>query len=73
MFHIISSCSRISSRYYLPLRNVVIAKYFYEQHYMKLAPRCKVEYPADKFIHSEGNIEYWWNVSIKAAIKTKNR
>ena len=39
---------------------------------MKLAPGCKVEYLADKFIHSEGNIEYWWNLSIKTAIKTKN-
>ena len=27
VFHIISSCSRMSSRYYLPLRNDAIAKY----------------------------------------------
>ena len=59
MFHIISSCSRMSSRYYLPLRHDVIAKYVYEQNRMRLAPRCKVDYPADEFIHSEGNIEYW--------------
>ena len=39
---------------------------------MKLAPGCKVEYLADKFIHSEGSIEYWWNLSIKTAVKTKN-
>ena len=67
VFHIISSCNRMSSRYYLPLRHDVIAKY--EQHCMKLAPGCKAEYPVDKFIHSEGNIEYWWNLSIKTAIK----
>ena len=30
------------------------------------------EYPADGFIHCEGNIEYWWNLSIKTAIKSKN-
>ena len=62
----------MSSRYYLPLRHDVIAKYVYEQHRMKLAPGCKVEYPADDFIHSECNIEYWWNLSIKTVIKTKN-
>ena len=72
VFHIISSCSRMSSRYYLPLRHDAIAKYVYEQHRNKLAPGCKVEYLADEFIHCEGNIEYWWNLSIKTAIKTKN-
>ena len=62
----------MSSRCYLPLRYDAIAKYVYEQHRIKLAPGCKVEYPADEFIHSEGNIEYWQNLSIKTAIKTKN-
>ena len=72
MFHVISSCSRMSSRYYLPLRHDAIAKYVYKQHRMKLVPGCKVEYPADEFIHSEGNIECWWNLSVKTAMKTKN-
>ena len=44
----------------------------YKQHHNKLAPGCKVEYSADEFIHCEGNIEYWWNLSAKKAIKTKN-
>ena len=39
---------------------------------MKLVPGCKVEYPADEFIHSEGNIEHLWNLSIKKTMKTKN-
>ena len=60
------------SRYYLPLRHDAIAKYVYNQHRMKLVPRYKVEYPADEFIHFKGNIEYWWNLSIKTAIKTNN-
>ena len=38
---------------------------------MKLVHGCSVEYPAEEFVHSEGNIEYWWNLSIKTAIKTK--
>ena len=42
VFHIISSCSRISLRYYLPLRHDAIAKYVYEQYRMKLAPGCKL-------------------------------
>ena len=72
MFHVITSCSRTSSHYYLPLRHDAIAKYVYEQHRMKLVPGWKVEYPAGEIFHSEGNIEYWWNLSIKTAIKTKN-
>ena len=72
VFHIINSCSRMSLHYYLPLRHDTIAKSVYEQHHLKLALGCKVEYPADEFIHSKGNIEYWWNLSIKTAIKTKN-
>ena len=59
------------SRYYLPLRHDTITKYIYEQHRMKLVHGCSVEYPAEEFVHSEGNIEYWWNLSIKTAIKTK--
>ena len=60
------------SGYYLPLTHDVISKYVYEQHCIKLVPRCKIEYPADEFIHSDGNIECWWNLSIKTAIKTKD-
>ena len=62
----------MSSRYYLLLRHDVIAKYVYEQHRMKLVPGRKVEYPADKFIHSESIIEYWCSLSIKTAVKIKN-
>ena len=71
VLHIISGCSRMSLCYYLPLRHDAIAKYVYEQHHKKLAPGCKAEYPAEEFIHSEGKIEYWWNLSIKTAIKPK--
>ena len=39
----------MSSRYYLRLRHDAIAKYVHEQHRIKLAPRCKVDYPADEF------------------------
>ena len=39
---------------------------------MKLVLRCKVEYASYKIIYSEGNIKYWWNLSIKIVIKRKN-
>ena len=39
---------------------------------MKLVPGCKGECSAEKYIHSKGSIEHWWNLSIKTAIKTKN-
>ena len=73
MFHVmISSFRRMSSRCYLPLRHDALPRYVYEQHRIKLIPGCKVEYPSVEFIHSEGNIEYWWNLSIKTAIETTN-
>ena len=66
MFNVISSCSKIFPPDYLLLRLDAIAKYVYEQYRMKLVPRSKIE-----LIHSECNIEYWWNLSIKIAINTK--
>ena len=61
----------MSSWYYLPVRHDALLKYVYEQHHMKVLPGCKVEYPSDEFVHSEGKIEYWWNLSIKTTIKLK--
>ena len=51
----------ISVRYYLPLRHDVIAKIVYNPSYRK----CYLESP--EYIHKEGNLEYWWNISIKTA------
>ena len=71
VFHIISSCSRMSTL--LPS-----FKTWYDSEICiwttpyEISTWWKVEYPADEFIHSKGNIEYWWNLSIKTAIKTKN-
>ena len=39
---------------------------------MKLVTRSKAEYHSGKLIHSKGNTEYWWNLSIKTAIITKS-
>ena len=48
--HIISSCSKISLRYYLPVRHDVIAKYLSKTTRKKKDPKCKVEYNRNEFI-----------------------
>ena len=40
----------MSSRYYLPIRHNVIAKYFYETIRWKKDPKCKIEYKGNEFI-----------------------
>ena len=67
--HIISSCNKMSSRYYLPIRHDVIAKYFYETIRRKKNPKCKIEYKGNEFIDQDSGTEYWWNVAIKTAVK----
>ena len=71
MFHVISSCSRMSSRYSLPLIHNDLPRYVYEQLCTKLVPGCKTEYPSDKFISFEGNIECWWNLLKKQLLTPK--
>ena len=70
--HIISSCSKMSSRYYLPVRHDVIAKYFYETIRGKNHPECKIEYKGNEFIDQDSGTEYWWNVAIKTAVKVRH-
>ena len=59
----------MSSRYYLPVRHDVIAKYFYETIRGKNHPECKIEYKGNEFIDQDSGTEYWWNVAIKTAAK----
>ena len=72
VIHVISSCSKMSSRYYLPIRHDVVAKYVYEAMRKKKNPECKIEYKGDEFIDEENGIEYWWNVAIKTAVKVRH-
>ena len=67
--HVISSFSKISSRYYLPIRHDVIAKYLYEAIRRKKDPKCKIECKGNEFIDQDNGTEYWWNVAIKTAVK----
>ena len=68
IIHIIASCPMMSVRYYLPLRHVVIAKIVYNALTKKSSYR-KYDLESPECIHKEGNLEYWWNISIKAATK----
>ena len=67
----ISSCSGMSSRYYLPIWHDVIAKYLYEFIKKKKDPKCKIEYKGNTFVSQDNGTEYWWNVAIKTAAKVR--
>ena len=69
--HIIRSCCKMSSRYYLPIWHDVIAKYLYEAIRRSKDPKCKIEYTGNEFIDQDNETEYWWNVAIKTAVKVR--
>ena len=64
--HIISSCPKMSTRYYLPLRHDALAKCILKAVITKNHPneryRDSNEY---EFVKKIGDKEYWWNISIK--------
>ena len=71
--HVISSCPKMSIRYYLPMRHDVIGKAVYESLRKKLEPGIKIRYDENsEFIYTHENIEYWWNLSIKTASKVRH-
>ena len=59
----------MSSRYYLSIRHVVIAKYQYEAT-QKI--NCKNEYKGHEFIDQYNRTEYWLNVAIKTVVKARH-
>ena len=71
--HIISSCSKMSVRYYLPMRHDVIGKAVYESLRKKNQPDANIRYEdGPEFIYTYDNLEYWWNLSIKTSTKVKH-
>ena len=70
VIHIIACYPIMSVRYYLPLRHDVIAKIVYNALTHKKNPSYrKGDLESPEYIHKEGNLEYWWNISIKTATK----
>ena len=60
----------MSVRYYLPLRHDVIAKIVYNALICNKNPSyLKHDLESPEYIHRKGNLEYWWNNSIKTAMK----
>ena len=53
-------------RYYLPLRHDVIV---HNAHIKENPSYQKYDLESPEYIHKEGNLEYWWNISIKTATK----
>ena len=60
--HILSSCSEMSPRYYLPLRYNIFARYVYEKFLKKSNPDCMLLYNENQFIKKGDQMEFWWNV-----------
>ena len=57
VFHILCSCPKMSSRYYLPLRQD-IAKHIFENLMKKIDPHRKITYP-DRLIEVTEEKEFW--------------
>ena len=64
------SCPLMSVRYYQPLRHDVIAKISYNALTHNKNPSYqKHDLESPEYIHKEGNLEYWWNITINTAMK----
>ena len=56
--------------YNLPLRRDVIAKIVYNALIHNKNPSYrKYDLESPEYIYKEGNLEYWWNISIKTPTK----
>ena len=74
IIHIIASCPMMSMCYYLPLRHDVIAEIVYNTLMHKKPRKIPKIYrkhglKSPEYIHNEGSLEYWWNISINTAMK----
>ena len=54
---------------HLPLRHDVIAKIVYNALVKENPSYRKYDLQSPEYIHKQGNLEYWWNISIKTATK----
>ena len=70
--HVISSCKKMSSRYYLSMRHDIVAKHVYEQIRKKDNKNCKITYDGEEFVTVDGNKEFWWNVPVKTPARVRH-
>ena len=73
IIHIIAGCPMMPVHYYLPLRHDVIAKIVYNAPIKKNPSYQKYDLESPEYIHKEGNLEYWWNISIKKIPQNKQQ
>ena len=71
VFHILCSCPKMSSRYYLPLRHDIIAKHVFENLMKKIDLHRKITY-CDELIEVTEEKVFWWNVKVKTTTNVKN-
>ena len=62
----------MSSRYYLPIRHDVNAKYLYKTIRRKKDLECKVDCKENQFIDQYNTTEHWQNVAIETAVKVRH-
>ena len=53
-------------------QNKQYGKYVYEKMRKKDNKEAKITYDSDEFIFSEGEVEYWWNVSVKTPANVRH-
>ena len=68
--HITSSCSQLSTRYYLPLQRKVITKCVYNKLLINDGQNQKLLQEPDQ-IYNTNDKEYWWDTPIMTATKIK--
>ena len=69
--HIASSCSQLSSRYYLTLGHNVIAKCVYNKLLINDGQNQKLLQEPDQ-IYNTNDKEYWWDTPITTATEIKH-
>ena len=68
--HIISFCSEISIRFYLPIRHDIVTKTILKVMILKENPDDKFRHQRDpEYAYKVINTEYWWNIPVQTATK----
>ena len=63
----------MSVRYYLPIRDDVVAKAVLKDLILKIDPTNKFKHQQDpEYVYKVKECEFWWNLSIKTATKLKH-
>lgn len=75
--HIICGCSKMSARYYIPLRHDAVARYLWNALRRKFCEKRSFDkherFPIDEeFIDVWEKHEFWWNIPVKTCTRVKH-